>query len=194
VKYQRKQFKIPKEWIPVERRIAENILDALMIGVMIMAFLSSPFGLYIVAKGATKLAFKKAGFNREIKRLKRQGYIALEKKPNGWLIRLTKKGKAKANQLEIKKLRLPRNKRWDGKWRFLIFDIPEKERLRRDYLRKKLKAMGMYNIQRSTFVYPYDCEKELGMVTGYYRVEKYTTYVEANSCDIDRQLRAHFKV
>ena len=43
------------------------------------------------------------------------------------------------------------------KWRVIIFDIPEKEKMRLQisYL---FKQSGLYRLQDSVWVYPYDCE------------------------------------
>lgn len=38
-------------------------------------------------------------------------------------------------------------KKWDGKWRMVIFDIEEKERKNRDFLRIKLRELGFGMIQ-----------------------------------------------
>jgi len=45
-------------------------------------------------------------------------------------------------------------KPWDKKWRLVVFDIPEKNRLARDALRKKLKELGFAPLQRSTWISP----------------------------------------
>lgn len=48
------------------------------------------------------------------------------------------------------------NQKWDRKWRIVIFDIEEKERKNRDYLRIKLKEVGFGMIQESVWISPYD--------------------------------------
>jgi DNA-binding transcriptional regulator PaaX len=37
---------------------------------------------------------------------------------------------------------LNKNKKWDGKWRVLIFDIPETRRFDRDNIRRALISIG----------------------------------------------------
>src|SRR3989344_3419862 len=56
--------------------------------------------------------------------------------------RLTAKGKERFLQHQFNILALPRAKRWDGKWRIVLFDIPEPKKKIRDSLRRKLKALG----------------------------------------------------
>lgn len=52
-------------------------------------------------------------------------------------------------------------KKWDNKWRAVIFDIPELNRQERDFLRKELKWMGFKELQHSIWTTPYNIEKEL---------------------------------
>lgn len=44
---------------------------------------------------------------------------------------------------------------WDGKWRVVVFDIPERQRQLRDFLRNTMKRLGAYELLRSFWVYPY---------------------------------------
>lgn len=53
------------------------------------------------------------------------------------------------------------NKKWDEKWRAIIFDIPESNRRSRNFLRKELKWMGFKELQHSIWIIPYNIEKEL---------------------------------
>ena len=119
--------------------------------------------------------------------------MALTKTADGWIVKVLKKGRRRYKEIEMSKLKLPRPVKWDGKWRMFIFDIPEEMRSRRDSLRDKLKSLGLYNIQRSVFVYPFDCRKEMAFVAGYFNLDKYTTYAEVCFSDIDRELKRHFK-
>lgn len=52
-------------------------------------------------------------------------------------------------------------KRWDGKWRLVIFDIEEKERQIRKILREKLKNWGFGEWQKSIYVSPYDYNQDI---------------------------------
>lgn len=73
-------------------------------------------------------------------------------------IQLTNKGQEKiSRKFPIDKMQ---NKKWDGKWRAVIFDIEEKRRKSRDLFRKKLKELGFGMIQESVWVSPYDFAKD----------------------------------
>lgn len=177
---------------PVEERIAETILGAAVVSTTLLVSPVAGVAAFFLAVGAGGYLFRKKDFNREVKRLEKRGYVALTKTPKGYIIRLLEKGRQGHRKVLIHNLKFPIG-RWDGKWRLFIFDIPEKLRTRRDLLRRKLKDLGLYNIQRSVFVYPYDCREELALVADYYKVEKYTTYAETDYIDIDMELKNHFK-
>lgn len=183
------QKAVPK---PEQRRIGDKIMTAVLVAYMIPALLTSPFGLYAIVHGAARYFFRKSDFHREIKRLQKGGYVALTKTEKGWLIKLLPKGKVRGQQIAFEHLKLPRDKHWDGKWRLFSFDIPEEFKNARNMLRFKLKSLGCYNIQRSLFVYPYDCRKELELVAEHYKVTKYTLFAEVAYIDLDKELRKFF--
>ncbi len=69
-------------------------------------------------------------------------------------IQLTNKGREKVSRkFSIDKMQV---KKWDGKWRAVIFDIEEKRRKSRDLFRRKLRELGFGMIQESVWVSPYD--------------------------------------
>ncbi|MBU0619346.1 CRISPR-associated endonuclease Cas2 [Patescibacteria group bacterium] len=53
------------------------------------------------------------------------------------------------------------SKPWDGFWRLLIFDIPERKRHLRDQVRAKLNELGFAMIQRSVYISPHDFGDDL---------------------------------
>ncbi len=175
-----------------ELSISDQLMTIFLYGMAVPAFLSSPYGLYYLVRGGIKYAFRKSDFKREIKRLERRGFVALTKTKNGLKIKLLKKGLQRQHQALFNNLRLKVSDEWDKKWRLLIFDIPEKQKNQRNLLRMRLKQLGMYNIQRSVFVYPYDCRDELYFVAEHYEVDEYTTYAEVVNIDIEKELLAHF--
>jgi phenylacetic acid degradation operon negative regulatory protein len=51
------------------------------------------------------------------------------------------------------------SEKWDGFWRVVVFDVPEKKRRARDVLRSELKRLGFGKLQDSTYISPYDFNK-----------------------------------
>ncbi|MBI2613492.1 MAG: hypothetical protein HYW62_01875 [Candidatus Levybacteria bacterium] len=76
--------------------------------------------------------YKKHQFNHLVWRTLRAGYIEKIEKEGKMYIRITSQG-AKMAQRDFPLLHL-QNKKWDGKWRIVMFDIAEIQKRKRDYL------------------------------------------------------------
>jgi len=57
--------------------------------------------------------------------LKKAGHIKIRKEGKQIYISLTKKGRKKADWLQINDLKVKKPRKWDGKWRIVIFDIAQ---------------------------------------------------------------------
>lgn len=55
--------------------------------------------------------------------------------------------------------------KWDGKWRLVMFDIPEVNRDIRDRLRRSLSNLGLGILQASVWISPNDIKDEINEIT-----------------------------
>ena len=94
-------------------------------------------------------------------RLKRKGYISKKITSKGIGFVLTRRGREAVQSQRLSEFSVPRVERWDGKWRFVLFDIPEKDRVMRNILRDNLRAADFFQVQKSAWVHPYPCNKEI---------------------------------
>ena len=86
-------------------------------------------------------------------KLIRRGWIQEEYVETKRILKLTKEGQLEAL---FQKARLePEQMKWDGKWRMVVFDVPEQARAVRNRLRYLLKEFGFYSLQASVYVYPF---------------------------------------
>ena len=90
-------------------------------------------------------------------------------------VSLTEKGILRALNDDFKNLK-DRKEKWDGKWRMIAFDIPEEYRKGRKALTYRFKAGGFYELQKSLFLYPYDCKKEIMALVKIFKLEKYVRF------------------
>lgn len=126
---------------------------------------------------------------RARKRLVEKGLLAYEK---GFL-RLTEKGRAALARLDLSAYRTQKKKRrWDGRWRILIFDIPETKRVLRDKVRRTLKAIGFTRLQASVWLYPYDCEDLITLLKADFKIGKDLLYIIADEVEYDAKYRQYF--
>lgn len=98
----------------------------------------------------------KSALSQAIKRLRQGGLIEFIDDEK-LLIRLTDSGKDQALWAAMKL----NESKWDGRWRLIIWDIPEKRRAARDLLRAKLKDLGFEHWQKSVWATKKDCTKQL---------------------------------
>lgn len=97
-------------------------------------------------------------FYQLIRRLREEGFIEKTKDldQNKIILKLTQKGR---NYLKIENVL--NNEEWDGKWRLVIFDIPESKRRLRNTLRQKLKEWGFQYWQKSLWASKKDVAEPL---------------------------------
>ena len=106
---------------------------------------------------------------------------------------LTKKGRLRALNIQLENLKNKKEK-WDGKWRMIAFDIPEKYKRERDALRQKLKNIGFRELQKSVFITPVSCKKEMTDFIKFFELEKYVRFGILEFMDNEDNLKKYFKL
>lgn len=133
----------------------------------------------------------KSKFYHSLWQLEKQGYIKRYKKDKN-IIKLTKIGQKKAMGYIFRDHQIISPKNWDKKWRVVIFDIPDTKKYQRDIIRSKLKGWGFYQLQKSVFIYPFDCDKEIYALKYVYGLNKYLQYLLVESIDTELDLVDYF--
>lgn len=105
--------------------------------------------------------YKEKSKMNAFQRMRKAGLIAVERRGSDYCISLTEKGKQKAGWLQIDALSVTIPKYWKKQWHFLLFDIVQVERWKRDVLRSFLERLGFALFQKSVWVYAHDCSAEL---------------------------------
>jgi DNA-binding transcriptional regulator PaaX len=138
--------------------------------------------------GLVASAQKNQALKRSFSRLVQRGYIEVK----DGKAKLTPKGEKFAALLGEGRLAPKKTKRWDNKWRVLIFDIPEKRKLTRNKVRATLVGLGFVRLQDSVWVYPYDCEDLITLFKVDMKIGKDLLYIIADRIEYDVRLRTHF--
>lgn len=149
--------------------ITKDIFKALLITSAICIAATSPYAAANLLRSRKKWGKYSPKKVRDIfYNLKRGGFIKIEQKNHQIYISLTELGKKKAGMFQIDKLSIKRPKKWDEKWRVLIFDIAQLKKMHRDALRGKLKELGFYKLQKSVWVCPFDCRAEIDLLRDFF--------------------------
>ena len=105
---------------------------------------------------------------------------------------LTLAGWKRVQRFKVKNLQVARPASWDKKWRMVMFDIPERFKVSRNAITVQLKKMGFVQLQRSVWVYPFECQDEIGMLSQLYGVDHFMVYLVVEYTNADNLLFAHF--
>ncbi len=128
--------------------------------------LLKPFGL---SSNAIRLALSRMSRQKLLisRKKGRRSYYSLSKRGYNWMLY----GRHRGLEREYKY--------WDKRWRFLIYNIPEKLRSKRDTLRKKLYSMSFGSLGPSIWLSPYDFEKELMMILDKLKLSEFVETFES---------------
>ena len=124
-----------------------------------------------------------------------QGHVRFTDVKGKRCAELTESGKRELLVLEHKFGMLGKaRRRWDRRWRVIIFDIPEKIAPVRQRLRHTMKSFGFYRLQDSVWMYPYDCEDVMTLLKAELRLGNAVRYMIVEHIENDRKLREHFEL
>ena len=165
-------------------------------------------GLALGLSGSPKKSFKiidaivkewkgidRQSLKRSIKSLYKEKLVSEKYNKDGTVtLNLTKQGKRFALTYNLENLKIKRQSKWDKKWRIVIFDIPEKKKKIRDALRMHLRQMNFYELQKSVFVNPFECESEIEYIVEFFKIRKHVRFIVADSIDNELHLKQIFGI
>jgi DNA-binding transcriptional regulator PaaX len=129
--------------------------------------------------------------NRARDRLVKKGLL---KKNSEGFLELTPRGRSAYMRAQAEDSARTRPRRWDRRWRVLIFDIPEYRRVIREEVRRALQSVGFTRLQNSVWVYPYDCEDFVALLKADVKVGKRMLYLVVEEMEGDGELKKYFRV
>ena len=186
---------MPREFSSKKTITKETLLKIAEIGILVLPALTSPYFLRYIVKKYFKEKNKKRV--RAITDLKKKKLIDIQEQKDGSIkVRLTENGKKIILQYELEKLKIEKPKKWDGKWRVIIYDIPQSLRRASDAFRRKIRELGMYQLQKSIWIYPYDCIKELDFLCTIYQIplKDYVLYFKAEELPRLKEIKHFFSL
>jgi len=191
----------------MKARYGEITKDALLIlataGLLAIAS-TSPFFFINIARGLIKYKKYKSGGNKDVDEAKlakslgglnKNKIIIIKKEKDKFTVRLTEKGKRVVKEILFDGMKIEKQKIWDKKWRIIIFDIPEiKKRHMRDAMRQKLQTIGFFQLQKSVWIHPYPCEKEIQLLCEVFGINPFVNIIIAEKVYNDDILLERFKL
>lgn len=183
-------FKKPKS------EITKDIFRWLAFGGAVCIAATSPyFSINLMREVKRWRKYKRRKVYDAFHSLRKQGCVSMEKKNQQIYISLTKEGKKRAGWLQIDALKIKKPKQWDGTWRIVMFDIGKLKNIYREAFRGKLKELGFFPLQKSIWIYPFDCQDEAELLREFFGFsEKEMRLVIAKNIGNDEYLKRNFKL
>lgn len=175
--------------------IAKGILSILASGALIFVFAAAP-GL---AHAAPLFKYFKPRsvrdrrkINQSLRVLRIRKLIKVYKKDGKNIVEITARGRKKMLAYSLREMKLSVPKKWDGWWRIVMFDIPQSKKTARDAVSASIRKLGLFPIQRSVFVSPYLCKKEIDFIGEFFGVREHIIYVKAKEIEGAKKLKEYF--
>ncbi len=177
--------------------LAKEILLVMAAGVAIpAAFLMPgiPKGLRPLLKLLSKRcrAKRSEGFIKSLSYLQKNRLVSIAEKDGQQILTLSEDGKKRVLNFNLEQMTIKKPQKWDGYWRIVIFDIPERKKSGREALRSKLKQLGFYQLQKSCFIHPFDCKSEVDYISELFEVSPYMNFIVAKEIEGARLLQKFF--
>ena len=174
---------------------AKAILMTLaMTGAFVIASTSPYFLTNLVKK---YFRYKLRAHRRAMRELEKKKIISFEEKKDGTVkVTLTHRGKEIVRQYQLEEMQIEKPGHWDGKWRVLLYDIPTSRKKAADAFREKLKQLGLYQLQKSVWVHPYEYIGEIDFLCAVFNINlnSHILYFATKEIPRKRLLREFFEL
>lgn len=194
-----KREKLVREVKEVALVSAKTLLKLIAVGGVCIAVLVAPKIFAITPLFKKDKQYKKychkSGAVIKFHYLKRQKYIKFKKvDEDTYELEITDKGLARVLEDSFNLAVIYGNQKWDGKWRIVIFDIPEKFKPAREGFRRKLNEIGFYRVQDSVFITPFPCEKEIIFLSEIFNIAHFIYFMTTDYFINDQHLKQCFNL
>ena len=170
-------------------RIEREILENLSIGDLAYGFFFSARSTKLMHKLARERAMDRYRRKQALERLLEDKFVS----ESEGRLSITKKG-TNALGVAVSKTAKLLGTKWDGRWRIVIFDIPEEYVALRNRVRSILKRAGFAQLQLSVWIFPYECHELVRLIKEESHLSKYILYGVLESMENAESLKKHFKL
>lgn len=181
-----------------EHRVRKTKINAAIMGTVAaagaLAVIAVAPGVVSALGVARYLPQRRYEVRTTLSNLIKKGYLTVDRSEGTARVRLTEKGERFVALIEAGERKPQKQRRWDGKWRVLVFDIPERRKSVRIRLRIMLVSLGFAYLQDSVWVYPYPCDDLITMIKAELRIGNGLRYLIADVIENDAALRSHFSL
>ncbi len=88
--------------------------------------------------------------------LAKQGFVSVGSIDDEKIYKVTPKGIRHLELYTLSKKGVPKPASWNGTWYMVTFEIPDSQKVTRNYLTSQLKLQGFVNYTKGLWLYPFD--------------------------------------
>jgi CRISPR-associated endonuclease Cas2 len=173
-------------------QIGKLILTFLVLGGVATLAVMAPNIFSAWGKLSHRRSFSQKRLRKTLENLERRGLVKIREEDGETIVEITEKGKKRVLKYKIEEMKIKIPDHWDQKWRLVIFDVPEKMKLARNVLRDKLKELGFLKIQKSVWLFPYECKDEIDFIKEVYQISPCVLYLVVESIDNEEKFKKQF--
>lgn len=183
--------------INLRKGVIQQRILLLLLGGLALSLSRSPRAQFKILKGMVKewKNIPEANIRRAINSLYASKLVGTTANQDGTVtLFLTDRGKKTALTYNVNTMKIKRPATWDGKWRVVVSDIPEKKKKARTAFRDHLLRIGFYPLQRSVFVCPFECRNEVEYIIELHQIRPYVRAMIVETIDNEFHLKHLFKL
>lgn len=128
---------------------------------------------------------------RNLKRLKEQKVVEIIEENGNEVIKLTEKGHIQYLKYKLEEISL-KGKPWDGKWRVIIYDVGKLKKNAQENFRRILRQINFYRLQKSVYLTPYQCMKEIQYLREYFSIGDEVLVLEISKIENEEIYKKYF--
>ena len=134
------------------------------------------------------------GTKRSLSLLEKRKFVESTIKNGESYYSLTTQGRKRALQYQLKLAKITPKGKWDGLWYLVMFDVPEDKKMARRAVNLALKKLGCVQYQKSVFITPYPCKKEIDFVGEAFDIRDHIRVVTAKEVEGVESIKKAFKL
>lgn len=131
---------------------------------------------------------------RTIKRLEKQKMVEIDEEERMQVVKITDRGRRRILRYALDELEIKKPKYWDGSWRLVSYDLPEKLGHLRNIFHSYLTSWGFYSLHESVLLHAYPCGREIEFLREYLGIGEYVRIFRVTYIENDKFFRDFFGV
>ena len=136
--------------------------------------------------------FNTSYLKQTLRRLEKQNVIEVKVINGQEAFCITRQGKSKLLNFTLDDLKISKPKKWDGKWRVILYDIEVGRKHEQEAMRRMVKKLGFYQVQKSVYIIPYPCFDEIEYLRSYFGIRAEIKYWLVEQIEDDSAYRTYF--